>query len=314
MRDTNEKVFDGAFRTMLEKMPQLMIPLINEAFHTNYTAVDLKHQLKNEHVDIVEGMKRSTDSLLYIGDKRYHLECQKNPDSSMAIRMFEYDVAIALETSRESRNNEIVFPESCVLYLTHNKLIGDTVNIPVRFSDGYVHQYKVPVVKAQSYSRDEIFSKNLHVLLPYYILRYEKILKSSSNDDNLHRQLLTEYEKITKQLHETVDVGVYTNLVQIMKNVLDYELEADTQLKGAIEMIMEAEVWELPTEKMMRLGQHKSVDMLIKKKGMTEEEACELIEVKLEEYREYKEKQRQELSQEERADEMILKKPGGKKL
>ena len=139
-------------------------------------------------------------------------------------------------------------------------------------------------------------------------------MKSSSNDDNLHRQLLTEYEKITKQLHETVDVGVYTNLVQIMKNVLDYELEADTQLKGAIEMIMEAEVWELPTEKMMRLGQHKSVDMLIKKKGMTEEEACELIEVKLEEYREYKEKQRQELSQEERANEMILKKPGGKKL
>lgn len=85
MSGTNDKIFDGAFRTMLEKMPQLMIPLINEAFHTNYTAADLKLQLKNEHIDIVEGMNRSTDSLLYVGDKWYHLECQKNPDSTMAM-------------------------------------------------------------------------------------------------------------------------------------------------------------------------------------------------------------------------------------
>lgn len=319
MREANDKIFDSAFRTMLEKMPQLMIPLINEAFHTNYTAEDLKLQLKNEHVDIVAGLKRSTDSLLYVGDKRYHLECQKNPDSTMAIRMFEYDVTIALQSARELRsggNNEIVFPESCVLYLTHNKSIRDTVSIPVRFSDGYVHQYKVPVVKAQSYSCDEIFTKNLHVLLPYYILRYEKALKSSLDDD-LQRQLLIEYDKITRQLHETVDEEVYANLVQVMKKVLDYELEDEPKLKGAMNMIMDAEVWELQTEKMERLaretGQHVAVDMLVRKKGMTEEAACELMEINLEEYREYKnyrEKWKKEASQKEQTDEVFPKKQG----
>lgn len=322
MREANDKIFDSAFRTMLEKMPQLMIPLINEAFHTHYTAEDLKLQLKNEHVDVVGGMNRSTDSLLYVGDKRYHLECQKNPDSTMAIRMFEYDVAIALQSSRELHsggNYEIVFPESCVLYLTHNKSIGDTVSIPVRFSDGYVHQYKVPVVKAQSYSSDDIFSKKLHVLLPYYILRYEKLLKNPSYDNNLQQRLLNEYGKIAKQLHEAVDAEVYTNLIQIMNKVLDYELQDDPKLKGAMNMIMNAEVWELQTEKMERLaretGQHIAVDMLVRKNGMTEDAACELMEIKVEEYREYKkyrEKWKKEASQEERADEMLPRKQGRK--
>ena len=29
-------VFDDVFRTIAQKMPQLLIPLINEVFHTNY--------------------------------------------------------------------------------------------------------------------------------------------------------------------------------------------------------------------------------------------------------------------------------------
>ena len=30
----NNTIFDDVFRTMLEKMPQLVIPVINEVFHT----------------------------------------------------------------------------------------------------------------------------------------------------------------------------------------------------------------------------------------------------------------------------------------
>lgn len=29
-------VFDDVYRTMVQKMPELMIPLINEIFHTDY--------------------------------------------------------------------------------------------------------------------------------------------------------------------------------------------------------------------------------------------------------------------------------------
>ena len=32
----NNTIFDDVFRTMIEKMPYLAVPLINEVFHTSY--------------------------------------------------------------------------------------------------------------------------------------------------------------------------------------------------------------------------------------------------------------------------------------
>ena len=32
----NNTIFDDVFRTMIEKMPYLAVPLINEVFHTDY--------------------------------------------------------------------------------------------------------------------------------------------------------------------------------------------------------------------------------------------------------------------------------------
>ena len=44
LSDANEKnttehstIFDDVFRTIAQKMPQLLIPLINEVFHTSYS-------------------------------------------------------------------------------------------------------------------------------------------------------------------------------------------------------------------------------------------------------------------------------------
>ena len=42
-------IFDDVFRTIAQKMPQLLIPLINEVFHTNYSEDTDFGQLRNEH-------------------------------------------------------------------------------------------------------------------------------------------------------------------------------------------------------------------------------------------------------------------------
>lgn len=88
-------IFDDVFRTMVQKMPQLMIPVINEVFQTNYGSCDLFSQLRNEHEE--QFGKVITDSIIQIGGKLYHIECQSVADSTMVIRMIEYDFAIALE-------------------------------------------------------------------------------------------------------------------------------------------------------------------------------------------------------------------------
>ena len=46
---TNNTIFDDVFRTMVEKMTYLLVPLINEVFHTSYPEdVKIVH-LRNEH-------------------------------------------------------------------------------------------------------------------------------------------------------------------------------------------------------------------------------------------------------------------------
>ena len=42
-------IFDDVFRTMVEKMPYLAVPLINEVFHTSYPENVEITQLRNEH-------------------------------------------------------------------------------------------------------------------------------------------------------------------------------------------------------------------------------------------------------------------------
>lgn len=91
----NNTIFDDVFRTMIEKMPYLAVPLINEVFHTSYPENVPIVQLRNEHQQ--ENGEIITDSCLKIAGKLYHIECQSVDDTTMAIRMIEYDFSIAIE-------------------------------------------------------------------------------------------------------------------------------------------------------------------------------------------------------------------------
>ena len=91
-------------------MPSLLIPLINEVFGTKYTEDQEFEQLRNEHYE--KFGKIVTDSIIRIGGRLYHIECQSKKDGDMALRMVEYDFAIALEHSSKMEDNiiEINFP------------------------------------------------------------------------------------------------------------------------------------------------------------------------------------------------------------
>ena len=55
-------------------MPELVVPLINEVFGTNYPADIAVEQQRNEHQ--TKNGEKITDSRLKIADKIYHIECQ----------------------------------------------------------------------------------------------------------------------------------------------------------------------------------------------------------------------------------------------
>lgn len=67
----NNTIFDNVFRTMVEKMPTLVIPVLNEVFGTHYQYDERFEQLRNEH-QLPSG-EIITDSCIKIGNRLYHM-------------------------------------------------------------------------------------------------------------------------------------------------------------------------------------------------------------------------------------------------
>lgn len=124
----NNTIFDDVFRTMVERMPWLAIPVINEVFHTDYMESDEIIPVHNEHQ--TKSGEIITDSCLRIRNHMNHIECQSSPDHIMAVRMLEYDFAIALEDITQKNGiYEMHFPKSCTLYLRHTKNTLDELKL-----------------------------------------------------------------------------------------------------------------------------------------------------------------------------------------
>lgn len=90
-----DNIWDIMFKVILQEMPQMAIPLINEAFHENYGMDAEILSLNNEFYN-ADGSKVVSDTSFMIDEMLYHFECQFSNDKEMAFRMFEYDFHIAV--------------------------------------------------------------------------------------------------------------------------------------------------------------------------------------------------------------------------
>ncbi|MBR3458127.1 MAG: hypothetical protein IKH16_08245 [Selenomonadaceae bacterium] len=250
-------VFDDVYRTIAQKLSHLIIPAINEAFGTHYNLRTDIAQLRNEHLELAG--KIITDSIFRIGKTLYHLECQSTPDGTMAIRMFEYDFAIALEEARKGKSPyHVRFPLSAVIYLRQGVNATDTLSLEVEFPDQQSVTYKVPVLHVQQYSLKEIFEKDLWLFLPFYIMRYEKQFRAMEKDSGKREALLSELRQMTEKLAEYAKSieqdSTYTDLMQLTKRIADYMLKEHPTIKKEANHIMGGKILELHSEKIFKKG------------------------------------------------------------
>lgn len=249
-------IFDDVFRTMIEKMTFLIVPLINEVFHTSYP-MDVKiTQLRNEYQ--LENGKIITDSRLLIEGRIYHIECQSTDDLTMAVRMVEYDFVTAVEFAhKQGRRYQLEFPHSFVLYLRSGRNTPEFLEIDMIFPNGQSYLYKIPTMKLENYTKDNIFEKNLLMLLPFYIMRYEKRAHEVSEDPELFQTLLNDYEvirsKLEKEAAETGRSELYENLIGLITQISDYIFRNEEKVRKGISEMMRGHVLELESEKRERL-------------------------------------------------------------
>ena len=241
----NNTIFDDVFRALLEKIPELAVPLINEVFGTSYPENILLIQKRNEH-QTKQG-EIIADSQLLIAEKIYHLECQSTQDSEMVVRMIEYDFSIGLETmEKEKGKYRMYLPHSSILYLRGNKET-EKLTIEVVAPEGETWEYKVPAVYVGHYTKEEILEKRLFFLLPFYIMRYEK------PENQELKEMLEEYreieERLEKELSELERRVLYLHLMgtdyKTIAKLLDRSSKtidnALQRIKGKMQKILEKE-------------------------------------------------------------------------
>lgn len=268
----NNTIYDDVFRTMLEKMPQLAVPLINEVFGTEYP-LDVEILQKRNEYQTKSG-EIITDSHLQIRKKVYHIECQSTWDSTMEIRMVEYDFAIGLgHIRKENGIYRICFPSSCVLYL-RGMSHKDRLAVELVMPNGQKMEYQVPIVYMEKYSREEIFQKYLVFLLPYYCMRYERKKKELQTDPEKLKNFLEEYRQIEQYLEkeflEKDQEKMFRDIVELICRIGEHIFRDEENVKERFGEIMGGKVLELESDKLIRQGMERERENTERERQNTE--------------------------------------------
>ena len=277
-------IFDDVFWTMLEKMPQLAVPLINEVFGTSYPEDVKIIQKRNEHQ--TKKGRIITDSHLLIANRIYHIECQSTDDSTMVIRMIEYDFAISLEqVQKENGRYRMYFPQSCVLYLRGIKK-RDAISVEIVMPNGGTVEYTVPVVQVQEFTCDDMLRKRLLFLLPYHVIKYEQE-KDLDTDSEKWKEFLDECKKIESYLEENfLEKGnekSYRDMIELIIRIADHVFRDNEKVRKGFGDVMGGKVLELESDKLIQRGIEQGLEQGIEQGIAMERKNTELVRRKAEE-------------------------------
>ena len=272
--------FDDVFKTLLEKCTDLIIPVLNEVFGTDYKMNEpISLEATEHHFTDEKGerRKRITDSCIKIRNHRYHVECESIPNTHIAIRMVEYDFHIALsdmeafaagakikdrgavlEDDADRADYILRFPKSAVLYLRHNSSTKEMLCVRMLLPDGTKADYRIPTVKVQEYTKKEILNKRLLFFIPFYILRYEKELSQINESEERLHELAQDYNGIYEYLQELESCrelsGSYLcNLIQLTQQLVEVVAKKAGNVKREVNT-MGGKVLELESERLIKIG------------------------------------------------------------
>ncbi|MCD8018675.1 MAG: hypothetical protein LUF92_03565, partial [Clostridiales bacterium] len=226
--------YDDVFRTMTNNCRPLLIPVVNEIFGETYTGKEKISPSPNEHfLNKQDGFedKRITDSCFTItgtDSKKYLMECQSNPDSSMLRRIFEYDTQIALDEGEVMQDTlKVTIPYTAILYLRANRSTPDKLHIEITFPEA-VLSFDVRIIKITDYSLDDIFEKNLLFFIPFYIFHYgtKKQLDELEHDPEKLEMFKDELSMIVERLdalieQKMLDMFHYKTILDMSTKVID---------------------------------------------------------------------------------------------
>lgn len=286
--------YDDVCRTLTVECDDLVIPLINELFHENYSLQDRIVRRANEHFLEQQGgaeEKRVTDSLFEIINnitqqaKKYHLECESSSsDGTILIRIFEYAAQIALESGIVEKGKLTVeFPHSAVIYLRSKKQPLRQMEIIVKTPGGET-AYNIPALYIKDYTMDAVFEKKLYFLIPFLIFNMENELSEINENPDRLVALKNVYAEMILRLEELVSEGQLTEFsyleIRDMTNRVVQNLARNYKnIRERIGNIMGGKVIVTEVSRARKKGREDEAVNIVKnmlQKGKTPEEIADL--------------------------------------
>ena len=215
-----EKLWDEILKAIVSVMPSQLFPLFKEVYGREYPKGTKITVLGSETTSFMESGGKPPNStfmdlaLLVNGTDYYHLECQMKNEKEMVIRMFAYDVRFAITHTKTVDENTgeitLYFPRSVVIYPESNNAIPEYLQCRVVFQDDSEHIYKIPTVKVQTYSLEEIRRKHLTIFIPYTILRLRPKLRPNIGQKLTEKELTEFVEEVILVLKQELSDGYLT--------------------------------------------------------------------------------------------------------
>ena len=257
--------YDDVFKTLLVDCKDLILPLINEVFGEHYTGCEKISFRPNEHFlnrQNGEESERITDTFFKIFSKEvksYHFECQSTEDSTMVIRMFEYDAQIALDNGNLSGSTlNVTFPHSAVLYLRSSVNTPDQMHVHMTTPGGKL-TYPIQILKLKNYTLDDIFDKHLFFLIPFYIFVHESRFQVYNENEQERIRLFKEFELINRRLDELAQAGIINEyfkctIIDMTKKVVQNIAKKYDMVQKGVNSIMGGKVLEYEAKDILRKG------------------------------------------------------------
>lgn len=159
---------------------------------------------------------------------------------------------------------EVTFPHSAVLYLRSAENTPDSMTIWINTPGGRI-SYDVPVVKTGSYTLEEIFEKKLYFLIPYYIFRYEGMIKKPDSYEEYEDKIILEYGCIRDKLNKLMLCGVideYTKcmITDMTVKVIRNLAAGNENIKRKVGGIMVGEVLDYEAKRILKSGIEQGIE------------------------------------------------------
>lgn len=271
MEKQSNTPYDDAFRTMIVKSGNLRIPFINEMFRLA-VPIPQNTPIENVHNEyfIDEGQGKQsrivTDSVLHINGKTYHIECQSMPDGTILVRMFEYDINVAIsEKQYDNYHLTVNIPTSGVLFLRKAPGVPEQMTVTINTRNGSI-DYPVDVMSLADYTLDDLIRKNLLFLFPFYMFNLESEFAGYEKSDEVSREKVigsfNELLEHVNKLYESRELTFenYLLVTDMLRKVTDSLTQKYENVRKELDEIMGGKIIEFKGEKIFNEGRDQGAD------------------------------------------------------